>query len=116
MERIGAHTVTHDFRHDSGSAAAGEFQFLQHQDAGAFSYNEPIAILVPRPGSPLRFVVAGGKRAHGGKAAHSHRSDAGFGTAADHGIGIVVLDEAEGIADGMGAGGASGGGSRVRSL
>ena len=64
----------------------------------------------------LGIVVARGKRAHGGESADAHRSDGGFGAAGNHHIGVAVLDDAEGIADGVRAGGAGGGGGVVRAL
>ena len=96
------------------AAGARHLQFLQNQDAGAFAHHESVAILVPRPGGPLRFVVARGKRAHGGEPADPHGRHGGFRAAADHGVGIAALNHAVGIADGMGAGGAGRGGGGIR--
>ncbi len=95
-------------------AGAREFQFFQHQDAGAFAHHEAIAIPVPRAGCAQRIVVARGKRAHGGESADPHGRDAGLRAAADHGVGIAVLNHPERIADGMRAGGAGRRGGRIR--
>ena len=58
-----AHAVADDLGEDRGAAPLGEFQFLEHQDAGAFADHEAVAVLVPRaarraPGSSLRVESA----------------------------------------------------------
>jgi hypothetical protein len=61
-------------------------------------------------------VVAGGEGAHGGESADAHGSDGGFGASGNHDVGVAALDDAEGIADGMSAGGAGGGRGFVGAL
>ena len=53
-------------------------------------------------------VVACGEGAHGSEACYAERGDGGLGAAGDHGVGVSALDEAEGVADGVGGGGAGG--------
>src|SRR5437870_1675409 len=57
-----------------------------------------------------------GKRAHGGESADAHGGNGGFGASGNHYIGVMVLDDAEGIADGVGAGGAGRGRRFIRAL
>ncbi len=53
VEGVGAHAVAHHFGQDVGAARAREFQFFQHQDAGAFAHHEAVAVLIPGAGSAL---------------------------------------------------------------
>ena len=106
MIGVRAHAITDDFGQDGRAAAAGMLQFFQDQNAGAFTHDEAVAILVPGTAGASRIVVAGGKRAHSSESAYAHGSDGGFSTTCDHDVGILVLDDAKGIADGMSAGGA----------
>ena len=64
----------------------------------------------------MRLVVARGKGAHSRKASYAERRHACLAAAADHNIGVTVLDQPERVANRMRAGGASRGGSRVRPL
>ena len=77
---------------------------------------KPSRSLIPRAAGFFRVVITRGECAHGGKSADAHGRDGRFGAAGDHHVSIVVLDDAEGISDGMGAGGAGGGRRLVRSL
>ncbi len=99
-----------------GAALAGVFQLFQDQDAGAFADDESVAGLIPGTAGFFGIIVASGERPHGGESAHAHGSDRGLGATRDHHIGIVVLDDPEGIANGMRAGGAGGRRRLVRSL
>ena len=116
MERIGAHPVTHHFRQDLRAARLGEFQFLDHQNPGAFANHEAVAILVPGTRRPLGIVIARGERPHRRKPADAHRRDRRLRTAADHRDGFAALNHAERIANRVGAGGARGRGGRIRPL
>src|SRR5438445_657082 len=75
VEGVGAHAVADHFRQDIGAALFGELQLLQDEDAGAFADDEAVAIEIPGTRGSQRIVIPGGERAHGGKAADSHRSD-----------------------------------------
>ena len=116
MIGIGAHAVADQFGQNRRAAAAGELQLLQNENAGAFTHDESVAVLVPGTAGALRFVVARGQRPHGGESADAHRRDGRFGAAGDHHIGIAALDDLEGIADGMRAGGAGRGRGFIRAL
>src|SRR5208283_3596080 len=78
--------------------------------------HKAVAILVPRTAGLFRIVIAGGERAHGGESTDAHRSDGGLGTAGDHNVSVIVLNDAERVSDGVGARGAGGRGGFVRSL
>src|SRR5258708_2024913 len=91
-------------------------QFFKNQNAGAFAHHEAVAVLVPGTAGASGIVVASGKRAHGGESADAHGGNGGFGAPSNHYVGIMVLDDAEGIADGVGAGGAGGGRRFIRAL
>src|ERR1700730_19303837 len=103
---VRGHTVANHFRQDGSAAAAGMLEFFENQDAGAFAHHEAIAVLVPRTAGASGIVIGSRKRAHGGESSDAHGSDGGFGASRNHYVGVVVLDDAEGIADGVGAGGA----------
>ena len=113
---VGGHAVADDFRQDGRAAAAGMLEFFENHDAGAFAHDEAVAVSVPGTAGASRIVVARGERAHGGESADAHGSDGSFGASGNHHVGIAVLDDAEGIADGVSAGGAGRGRGFVRSL
>ena len=113
---VGGHAITNQLGEDGSVAAASVFEFFENEDACAFAHDEAVTIFVPGAAGAGGIVVAGGKGAHGGESANSHGSNGGFGAAGDHDIGIAALDDTEGIADGVGAGGAGGSGGFVRAL
>ena len=91
-------------------------EFFENHDAGAFANHEAIAVVVPGTAGAGGVVIAGGKRAHGGESADAHGRNGGLGASGNHDVGITVLDDAEGIADGVGAGGAGSGRRFIRAL
>src|ERR1035437_2507853 len=113
---VRGHTVANQFRQDGRAAAAGMLEFFEDEDAGAFAHDEAVAILVPGTAGAGGVVIARGKCAHGGESAYAHGSDGGFGASGNHYVGVMVLDDAKGIADGVGAGGAGGGRRFIRTL
>ena len=113
---VARHAVSHHLGDDARLTALGPFQLFQNQHARAFPYNESIAILVPGAASPPRRIVAGRKRPHGAKSADPHGGDTRLGAAADHHIGVAVLNESKRIANSMRAGSASRGYRRIRPL
>ena len=90
VEGVAAHAVSDKFGDDLGAALLREFEFFEHEDAGAFADDKTVAILVEGPGSALRFFVARGKSAHGGKSTDAHRRDRGFRAAADHDVRVAA--------------------------
>src|ERR1039458_2533714 len=84
-------------------------KLFEDKDASAFAPDEAVAIPGPGTTGASRVVIARGEGAHGGESAYAHGSDGGLGASGNHYVGIAVLDDAEGIADGVGAGGAGGG-------
>src|ERR1017187_2627448 len=113
---IAAHAVARDLREDASAALAGEFQLFQDHDARAFADHEAVAISIPRTAGLLGGVVAGRQSAHGGESANAHGSDCGLRAPGNHHVGIVVLDDAVRISDGMCASGTGRRGRLVRSL
>src|ERR1017187_3275754 len=91
-------------------------KLFEDKDASAFAHDEAVAIPVPGTTGASRVVIARGEGAHGGESADAHGSDGGFGASGNHHVGIAVLDDAEGIADGVGAGSASRGRRLIRTL
>ena len=108
VECVRAHAVADHFSQYLCAARLGKLQLFQDQDARAFADHKSVAVLIQRPAGVLRIVVAGRKRLHRGKATDAHRRNGRFGAARDHRIGIAALDDAEGVADGVRAGGAGG--------
>ena len=116
MKRIGAHPVTHHFRQNLCAPRLGELQLLDHQNPGAFPHHKPVAILIPRPRRPQRFVIARGECAHRRKPADAHRRHCRLSPAANHRDGLAPLNHSERIPNRVGAGGTSSRRRRVRSL
>ena len=113
---VAGHAVADDLGENGSAALAGKFQLFEDHDARAFADDEAVTVFVPGAAGFFGIVVAGGERAHGGESAYAHGSDGSLGAAGDHDVGIVVLDDAKRIADGVRAGGAGGGRGLVRSL
>ena len=108
MVGIRACAKTHDFGVNGCAAPFGVFQLFQHQHPRTFAHHETVAVFVPRTGSGGGVVVAGGQGFHGGKSADAQCAHRAFCAARNHHIGIAVLNDAHGIADGVRAGGARG--------
>ena len=112
---VAGHSVPHNFGQDAGAAAPGELQLLQDQDSRAFTDDKAVALGVKGAAGAHGLLVARGEGARGGESAHAERRNGGLGAAADHGVRVVVLDDAEGVSDGMRRGGAGRGCRGVRS-
>ena len=56
---IGAHAEADHFGIDVGAAPLGVLVLLEHNHTGALAQNEAVAVLVPRPRSRGRVVIAG---------------------------------------------------------
>src|SRR5262249_38732926 len=106
MIGIAGHTVPDKFGNDLRAAFAGEFQFFDDKDAGSFTDDESIAVLIERTRGPLRLFIPGGESTHGGKPADTHRGDSSFRTSANHDVGVAAGNHAKRIANRVGAGGA----------
>ena len=76
----------------------------------------PSRSLIERTARLLRLVIARRERAHGRKSAHAHGSDGRFGAARDHHVRLAALDDLEGVANGVSAGGAGSGSGFVRAF
>ncbi len=113
MEGVGGQAVADDLGEDLCAACFGELELFEDEDAGAFADDEAVAVLVEGAAGVGGVVVASGESSHGGESGDAEGSDGGLGAAGDHGVGVAALDEAEGVADGVGAGGAGGGGGLV---
>ena len=108
---VGGVAVAGQFGQDVRAALLGVLQFLDDDDAGAFAHDEAVAVLVEGTRGVFRIVVARAQGAHGGKTAHAEGDDGRFAAAGEDDVGIVVADEAPGLADavvGSGAGGDDG--------
>ena len=116
VEGVGGHAVADDLGENLCAAGLGELQLFHDEDAGAFADDEAVAVLVEGAAGVFGIVVAGGEGLHGGESADAHGGDGGLGASGDHGVGIAALDDAEGIADGVRAGGAGGRRGLVRAL
>ena len=87
-----------------GAAPRRVLRRLQHHHAGALAEQEAVPALVERAGGPLRLVVAGGQRPHGGERGDVQRDDRGLGPAGQHHVGPARPDHVDRVADGLGAG------------
>lgn len=115
--RIGAGAVPDKLSVDGGAAVACVVELFQHHDAGALADDEAGAVTVEWPGGAVgRVVEGGGEAARPAESADGQRVNAGFRAASDHDGGVAVGNEAAGVADGVGAGGAGGCGGVVWAL
>ena len=113
---VAGHAIAGNFGEDGRAAPFGVLEFFEHQDARAFAHDEAVAIFIPGTAGFFGIVIARGKGAHGGESADAHGSDGRLGAAGNHHVGVVVLNDAERISDGVGAGGAGGGRGFVRTF
>ena len=113
MEGVGVCGVAYEFGEDGGASIEGMGSLLEDEDARAFAYDEAVAVGVPGAGCSGGVVVSSGEGAHGGEPGDGEWSDGGFAATTDHHVRIAALQDAESFADGVGPGGAGGGGSEV---
>jgi len=109
---IGGHAVANDSR--GCRAARWRFEFFENQDAGAFAMTN--RHVFSRDGWRGWGRRCGGRARHGGESADPMGVDGGSAPPAIITWPVAALDDAEGIADGVGAAGAGGGGGFVRAL
>ena len=114
--RVAAHPVSHYLGDNLRPPPPRRVQIFEDQHTSAFANNKPVAILVPGPAGVLRVLVPRRKRPHRPESADPHGSNAGFGSAANHGIGVTVLYQAIRIANGVSPGGAGRGRRRIRTF
>src|SRR5579863_6028306 len=81
-------------------------EFFENHDAGAFADHKTVAPLIPRTTRLFGLIVTRGESTHGCEPADAHGRDRRFRAASDHHVGVVVLNDAEGISNGVRAGGA----------
>src|SRR5262249_59499823 len=110
------HAVAGGLGVEAGTAFLGVLVFLENDYARPFAHDEAIAVLVPRPRGVRRVVVARRQGAGGTKTPDTQLAQRRLRSAGDHHVGHLVLDEAGGVADGVGARGARSGDRGVRSL
>ena len=104
--RIRAHAVSGQLAVDARAAPLRVLVLFEDHYPGALAQHEAVAVLVPGAAGGRRIVVAGGHRPRRAEAADAERRDRRLGAAADHHVGVSVLDQATRIADRMQAGGA----------
>ena len=106
MIGIAGISISGYFTVNSCSSLEGELQLLQNHNARPFPHHKPIPALFKGPRGFFRLVVSGGKGLHGIESTNGQRSDVGFRSAGDDGIGIPILDGPKGISDTVGPRGA----------
>ena len=116
VECVPAHAVADEFGDHRRVPPLRELQLFQHQQASPLADHEAVPVNVPRPGGPCGVVVARRKRLHVAEARDAHRRDGRLRPAADHRVRIALLDQAERVADRVGAARAGRRGGRIRPL
>src|ERR1700722_4201721 len=81
---VAGHAVADDFGEDGGVAFLRVLEGFEDENTCAFADYEAVAAGVERAAGVSGIFIASGKRFHGSKAAYTHRSNGGFGAAADH--------------------------------
>ena len=104
---VGAGSVADHLTIDSCSAAAGMFQFFEHEHPAPFGHHEAVAVAIEGPAGLLGLLVALAQSPHIRESADTHGRNRRFASAGDHDVGIVVLDGLEGVAHRVGSTGAS---------
>ena len=103
---VTGHAVANHLGQDRRAPGFGVLQALQHQHTGALADHESIPFGVERAARRGGVVIAEREGLGAGEAGDPQRCDRRFGAAADHGVRQTHLDQSEGIADGVRAGGA----------
>src|SRR5699024_9331904 len=99
--------VADDLGVDLGAPGFGVLQLFQNEDAGAFTHDKAVPLLVKGDGGPVG-VGGTGQRAHVVEAGDGQPGDGAFSAASHTGIQVAVLDPVEGLAHGVGGGGTGG--------
>lgn len=108
---LGAGAIAEQFGDRHGTAPQGMPEFFDDQDARPLAHDEAVPLQVEGPRGRRGIVVEAGRhRPGGGEGSQADAVDAGLGPAADGDIGLAGPDQARGVADGLGAGGAGGDG------
>src|SRR5690606_21926877 len=116
VKAVGGGAVADDLGIDLGAARLGVLQLLHHHDAGSAGDDEAVAVGVIGTGGFLRrVVVPGGEGAHGVEA-HGHGPVLFLAAAGKHDVLLAELDQLQGMADAVSAGGAGRGDRVVHAL
>src|SRR5690606_28670814 len=107
---VRAHADAGDLGVDARTARGGVLRALEDDDASALAEDEPVAGDVVGARGAGRVVVAGGQGAHLRERRDRHGVDGRLGAAGDDDVGAAGADHLDGVADGLGAGGAGGDG------
>ena len=116
MVRVAGHAVADNLGDNFRAATLRKFERFEDQNARAFAHHEAIAFGVERTAGAFRFVIARGKRAHGGESADAHGGNGSFRATRDHHFRIAALNDLERVAHGVRRSGASRGRGGVRAL
>src|SRR5258705_2719933 len=109
MIGVGSRAVADDFSDGSGLSGQSMLQFLDHENASAFTHDEAIPVAVKRAGRARRHIVeARRKRTRGGEASEADQVDASFRASANCNLRFSGPDQARCIANGLYARGAGG--------
>ena len=103
-----------DLRVDPRAAGRRGLQVLEHEHGGALGEHKARAGLVEGPRRPRRVARVATERAQPREARDGRLVDGRLRAAAEHHVRAARLDQAVGLADGHGAGGAGRGGRRQR--
>ena len=109
VKGVRTHAITDNLGQDGSATTSRVFQFFENQNARAFTDDKAIAILVPGTAGARGIVVARRECAHGSESADAHGRNRGFGAARYHDVRVIVLNDAERVADRVCAGRTGGG-------
>jgi hypothetical protein len=115
MVCLGRRGESRELTMNLGAAIARVFQLLENEDAGALPQDESGAILVEGAAGAGGIVAARRQGTKSGKARHDKRRHKGVRPARDHDVGIAALNQAQRVADSLGARGAGCGRARENS-
>ena len=109
MPGVAGAGVAQDFAVDGRAASAGVLALLEHEHPGPFAQDEAVAIAAEGAAGAVGLVVPAPRDdAHHVEAHHDGRGDRGIGPAGQDQRALAVLDASQGVAEGVGAGGAAG--------
>ena len=99
MIGVSGQAIPDNFGVNLGSPVQGVGQLLQDHDAGPFSHDKTIPVLVEGTGGLFRFLVARGEGFHGVKPAYRQGSNRSLHPAGDDRVRFAPLDQPPGIPD-----------------
>ncbi len=101
VKRVAGEREAHHLTVDARAAIDRVVDRLQHQHAGALARHEAVAIAIERTARLVGSVIAGRQGADRVERRDAHLAQRSLAAPGEHDVGVAVLDDPSGVAQGM---------------